>query len=316
MKNSIKKATEYISLIGRHSNVKKKVGIETNKACQNLRTKGFHVFDHLVGTKEFQELKVKVDIAIERDFNLEFPCLAHSKIDIKRDADLIKSNFFATNEALAERDLTFGLNDIKSYTQMLSEFQPSTLTMPMPADVSFYNLWLDPIIMSTVEAHMGFTPHMIEAYLRRNFPCTHAIMNHNWHRDTNHDEYLLKGFIFFTDCEIDTGAHHYISGSVNDPRFRDKTYYTDEEIEAVWPKDSKDYMTSKVPAGTIIIEDTRGLHKAGIPTRGLRDLGYAVFIPPNFFRRNKKYYDLPRAIFDKLNKKQKKFIPRPHIVKV
>ena len=36
-------------------------------------------------------------------------------------------------------------------------------------------------------------------------------------------------------------------------------------------------MVSNVKAGTIIIEDTRGLHKAGIPKRDYRDLGFAVF---------------------------------------
>lgn len=313
MKKSIKRTTEYISLIGRHLNGSDSVDKTTDVAVKNLKTKGFHVFDHLVGTESFKDLKRKVDLAIEKDFALEFPCLAHSKIDLVKDADLIENNFFATNETLAERALTFDLKDITSYDQMISEFKPSTLTMPMPADPKFYDFWLDPIVMSVVENYMGFTPHMIEAYLRRNFPCTHAVMNHNWHRDTNHDEFLLKGFIFFTDCDIDTGAHHYISGSVHDQRFRDKTYYSDNEIESVWPNKSKEHMISKVPAGTIIIEDTRGLHKAGIPTHGLRDLGYAVFIPPNIFRRNKKYYEISRSVFNQLSEKQKKFVPRPHI---
>ena len=95
-----------------------------------------------------------------------------------------------------------------------------------------------------------------------------------------------KAFIFFTDCDSDTGAHHYISGSVNDERFRDKTYYTEEDISEIWPQDSNQRMVSNVKAGTIIIEDTRGLHKAGIPKRDYRDLGFAVFLPPNIFRRS------------------------------
>ena len=31
-----------------------------------------------------------------------------------------------------------------------------------------------------------------------------------------------------------------------------------------------------VPKGTIILEDTRGLHKAGIPKKGYPDLGFAL----------------------------------------
>ena len=38
-----------------------------------------------------------------------------------------------------------------------------------------------------------------------------------------------------------------------------------------------DRMVSKVKAGTIIIEDTRGLHKAGIPKKAYRDLGSRYF---------------------------------------
>ena len=105
---------------------------------------------------------------------------------------------------------------------MIDIFKPSTLTVPMPSESAFYNLWLDSNVMAIVSNYMGFYPHLPEAYIRRNFPCTYSVMNHNWHRDTNHETHLLKAFMFFTDCDIDTGAHHYIAGSVNDARFRDK----------------------------------------------------------------------------------------------
>ena len=163
--------------------------------------------------------------------------------------------------------------------------------------------------MATVSNYMGFYPHLTEAYIRRNFPCTYRVMNHNWHRDTNHDTHLLKAFIFFTDCDIDTGAHHYIAGSVNDVRFHDKPYYTDNEINSVWPTGSDDHMVSNVKAGTIIIEDTRGLHKAGIPKKAYRDLGFAVFLPPNMLRKTKPFYHIKKSAFDNLSQEQKLFIP-------
>ena len=139
-------------------------------------------------------------------------------------------------------------------------------------------------------------------------------MNFNWHRDTNHDKYLVKAFIFFTDCDIETGAHHYIAGSIDDPRFRDKVYFTDEEINATWPVGSDDHMISTVPAGTIIIEDTRGLHKAGIPERDYRDLGFAIFAPPNNFLKSKPYYKIEKYTYDQLSSEQRHFIPSPNIL--
>ena len=91
---------------------------------------------------------------------------------------------------------------------------------------------------------------------------------------------------------FETGAHHYIAGSIEDPRFKDKTYYTDHEVHSVWPEGCDRHIVSTVPAGSIIIEDTRGLHKAGVPKRAFRDLGFAVFLPPNISNRGAKYYSI------------------------
>ncbi|MCE2517065.1 MAG: hypothetical protein J4F41_04365 [Alphaproteobacteria bacterium] len=160
---------------------------------------------------------------------------------------------------------------------------------------------------------MGFVPNLTEAYIRRNFPSSFRVMNFNWHRDTNHDKYLVKAFIFFTDCDIDTGAHHYIAGSINDPRFRDKAYFSDDEINSAWPIGSDDHMISTVPAGTIIIEDTRGLHKAGIPKRGYRDLGFAIFTPPNSFVKSKPYFQIHHSTYKSLSKNQQAFITKQNL---
>ena len=279
-----------------------------------LKTRGFVILDHLVGNSEFIKLKDKLDKKIEQEFDLKFPCLAQSKIDQNRDRDLIARNFLTSTDELKKRGLIFSRDDIQSYNQMIDVFKPSTLTVPMPSECTFYNFWLDPTVMATVSNYMGFYPHLTEAYIRRNFPCTYRVMNHNWHRDTNHDTHLLKAFIFFTDCDIDTGAHHYIAGSVNDVRFHDKPYYTDNEINSVWPTGSDDHMVSNVKAGTIIIEDTRGLHKAGIPKKAYRDLGFAVFLPPNMLRKTKPFYHIKKSAFDNLSQEQKLFIPSSNIV--
>ena len=96
-------------------------------------------------------------------------------------------------------------------------------------------------------------------------------------------------------------------------RFRDKPYYTDDEINAAWPNGSDNHMVSEVKAGTIIIEDTRGLHKAGIPKKAYRDLGFAVFLPPNIFRKSGPLYHIEKSAFDHLTQKQKLFIPSSNI---
>ncbi len=116
----------------------------------------------------------------------------------------------------------------------------------------------------------------------------------------NHDRHLLKSFMFLSDCSLQTGPHHYISGSVQDRRVDGKTYYSEEEIHAVYPPASGQEIISVVPAGTIMLEDTRDLHKAGIPQEGYRDLGYATFLPPIAFKRRKPQYHIGRKTYESL----------------
>jgi hypothetical protein len=311
MKRNIKAITEYISTIGRRKG--DDLEFNSQEKLNQLRKHGFVILDHLVGSSELARIKNLITQKIETDLDLEFPCLSQNKIDLERNQALIEKKFLATNKQLESLGLTFSRDDLQSYQQMLDEFKPATLTVPMPSDEDFFNLWLDPIVISIVSSYMGFVPHLNEAYTRRNFPSDFNVMNFNWHRDTNHEKYLLKAFFFFTDCNIKTGAHHYIAGSIHDPRFRDKVYYTDNEINVVWPIGSADHMISTVPAGTIIIEDTRGLHKAGIPSEAYRDLGFAIFTPPNIFRKSKSFYKITNSVYNALSSDQKRFIPPSNI---
>ena len=106
-------------------------------------------------------------------------------------------------------------------------------------------------------------------------------MNHHWHRDTNNKFFLLKAFLFLNDCTLKNGPHNYIKGSHKDLSLNGKVYYSNEEVEKNY--DTKtDLILSEVKAGTLIIEDTRGLHRAGIPLEGHRDLMYGIFFPLKF----------------------------------
>ena len=312
MKTIIKKAIEKINYLARYSKPSKDKDIR-GKSDQ-LREKGYVVLNHLVGTKKFNIAKARLSEAIEKNKNFELPCLSQNKISKTLDKDLIDRKFLSSKEELKSRNLTFDLNDIKNYNHMLEKYNPATLTTPMLNNKEYYDIWLDEVVLEVVKDFMGFTPHLIEAYSRRNFPSQFAITNHNWHRDLNHEQYLIKAFIFFTDCDLDTGAHHYIARSIHNKSFNNKKYYTDKEIDEAWPITSDERFVSKVPAGTIIIEDTRGLHKASIPLRKFIDLGYAVFLPANFIVRPKKLYDIPETIYKNLTYKQKLFIPKQNVI--
>lgn len=280
----------------------------------HLKEHGYVAFDHLVGTPEFEKIKNDYIDRLENKFEFEAPCLAQSKICPEKNKELIENNFLASVKQLEELGLTFNRGDVKSYQQVLEEFAPSTLTLDIPDNAAYFNMWLDPELISITEAYMGFTPILTEAYIRRNFPARFPVMNHYWHRDRNHPTHLLKGFIFFSDCTLKTGPHHYIAGSINDQRLNGKNYYTDEEIAATYPKESNKEIVSVVPAGTIILEDTRGLHKAGVPDEAFRDLGFSVFLPPIALKPQTPLFKVSRSTYSELSDHQKKFISAKNII--
>lgn len=287
---------------------------EQARQLTHLREHGYVTFTHLVGTDRLKQLQADYRKRVEQDLDFEFPTLAQSRIDANRDSDLIKSNFLATPQQLAARGLTFDKSQVQSYEQAVTEFAPSTLTTALPDNRDWFDLWLDPQVLPIVEAYFGFVPELVEAYIRRNFPARFVVMNHAWHRDRNHATHLLKAFVFLSDCTLKTGPHHFIAGSVKDRRIDGKTYYSDEEIHKVYPPESGREIISEVPAGTIILEDTRGLHKAGIPEEGYRDLGYSTFVPPIALVSRPALYKVSRSTYDALGLAQKLYIPSANIV--
>lgn len=308
----IRDALEKVARIGRRANSN---GLSPEQRAQldHLRQQGYVTFTHLVGTDKLRQLQADYEHRLESELAFDFPTLAQSRIDTTRDADLIKTNFLATPETLAKRGLAFERADVTSYEQAVAEFAPSTLTTKLPDTIDWFDLWLDSRILPIIEAYFGFVPELMEAYIRRNFPARFVVMNHAWHRDRNHKTHLLKAFVFLSDCTLKTGPHHYIAGSVRDRRIDGKIYYSDEEISAAYPPETGREIISEVPAGTIILEDTRGLHKAGIPEEGYRDLGYSTFVPPIAMLNRAPLYKIGRQTFETLNSRQKRYIPTANI---
>ena len=75
----------------------------------------------------------------------------------------------------------------------------------------------------------------------------------------------LKAFFLLTDQTIETGAHLYIPGTHRDGGISSdllaKGYarLEDDEVAAYYPRDT--WVSMEAPAGSILLEDTRGLHK-------------------------------------------------------
>lgn len=309
----LKQVLEKIAIAGRPAPAERHLDVNQLEKLQHLREHGYVMLDKFVETERLARLQQDYHERLEQNLEVELPCLAQAKIDPEEHADLIKNNFLATPGELEQLGLTFNRADIENYQQVVEKFAPSTLTMRLPDNHDFFDMWLDPDVIAIVQSYLGFTPLLTEAYIRRNFPARHKVMNHAWHRDRNHDKYLLKGFIFLSDCTLRTGPHHYISGSIQDRTLDGKPYFTDTEVETAYPESSGRHIISVVKAGTIVLEDTRGLHKAGVPDEGFRDLGFAVFTPPVAFRAPKPLFGISRSDYAQLNTAQQNFIPRDNI---
>ena len=85
-----------------------------------------------------------------------------------------------------------------------------------------------------------------------------------WHFDLERPKWL-KFFFFLTDCSLENGAHCFIKATHKNNgitwKLRKKGYerLSDNEVEKIYNK--KDIIDIVAKRGSLLIEDTRGLHK-------------------------------------------------------
>jgi len=293
-----------------------KLNSEQKSLLSDLKKNGYVILKNHISSSELQILQAEFNNALE-DMQFNTPCLAQSKINPIKHASLLNNNLVGTPDYLSKEGLTFHKQDCKNYKQVLDDFNPSTLTVPMlqHSDL-FRKIYLDESILILIAHYMNMVPQLGEAYVRRNFPAPYRTMNHYWHRDLNHHSHLLKVFIFLTDCNDDNGPHEYIKGSCTNAdqlmTLNGQRYYNDEDVDKAYPLGNSNRIVSHVSAGTVIIEDTRGLHRANIPKNSYRDLGYAIFAP--ILENSPALYKLPSEYFENSTELQKLFIPNQVIM--
>ena len=284
-----------------------------NKKLKLFRDQGYIKIDDSTSEDSLSRINESLSNGFETNFLFEQPTLGQALINEDKDShkELIENYFYADQNKLIAEDLTFTSDQYSNYDEMKDKFNPSSLKLMLENSHEFYQTILSDNILDWVEAYMGFKPILIESYVRRNFSAKYKVMNHFWHRDTNHDEHLLKAFFFFTDCSEENGPHWYISGSHKNNILKGKKYYDDGDVED-YPNYDKKLIKSIVKKGATIIEDTRGLHKAGMPTDGYRDLGYAVFLPKTL-KDQSGYYKISKDVFQSLSPRAKSYIPTRNI---
>jgi hypothetical protein len=282
---------------------------EQRSQVEELKREGTLMLPGYIAPALLDTLQRETQQALEK-LAFEMPCLAQARLDPRRHADLLENFLYGTPQEFLARGAAFERREVRSLDQAVRDFEPSILTVYMlERSAAFRQLWLDPWLLGIVTGYLGLVPKLVEAYVRRNFPSRYWTMNHYWHRDLNDRHQLVKMFVFLSDTTVHNGPHEFVRGSHAEySRLNGKRYYSDAEVDREYPPGSRERLVSEVKAGTIIIEDTRGLHRARMPDTGHRDLGYAVFVPAAD-GAEPDCYAFPRKGMDRLSAFQKAFIP-------
>lgn len=280
----------------------------------DLNNDGIAILPNFISPEILKELNKEND-KILSDFKFNFPVMSHSMVS--KD---IEDKFFNDNKTVSYKDIesqdvfvrdSGGLD----YLTFIKKYSPHILKVTLDKySENFSKLFLDEYLLNIVTHYLGCIPGLNEAYLRRSFPAKHAYQNNNWHRDTNDKYKLVKVFFLLSNMTPDNGPFTYLKNTCSDYSFLNgKMYYSNDEIESELPDFKLRCIPDTLPAGTVIIADTRGLHKAGLPEKRYRDMGFAVFTPRAPFVHYSGY-SIKKSIFDKLTHFQKKFIQNENIV--
>lgn len=152
---------------------------------------------------------------------------------------------------------------------------PIELLLQCPA---FQNLICDSSILSVAQEYLGCPPTFDVPGLTIATPFGEKqdeSAAQMFHFDMDRLKWL-KVFFYLSDVTMDNGPHTFIKGSHKSGKIPWKIlkkYYsrlTDDEVRKYY--DEKDHVVFTGKRGTIILEDTRGLHKGIKPKKGERAL--------------------------------------------
>jgi hypothetical protein len=146
------------------------------------------------------------------------------------------------------------------------ETPPTPPTLPYHITDASAEILFDSSIINFSQLYLNSYPVIDNVSAWWSFPSEQPDKNAAqwWHFDLDRPKWL-KFFFFLTDCSIENGAHSFVRGSHKNNgipwSLRKKGYerLNDNDVEKNFPK--KDIIDIVATKGSLLIEDTRGLHK-------------------------------------------------------
>jgi hypothetical protein len=192
-------------------------------------------------------------------------------LDTKFDPEIVQelSTYFASAPCTltSDQELNMDPNDrvVVDFENPLAE-KYSVDTNVVLMNTAVRKMLLDRGLLQIAQEYLGSTPIVDIVTAWYSFPSANP--SHEaaqlFHFDLDRVRWL-KVFLLLTDQTIETGAHVYIPGTQRDGGIssgllaKGYTRLEDPEVETFYPRETWKSMVA--PAGSILLEDTRGLHK-------------------------------------------------------
>ena len=188
---------------------------------------------------------------------------------------------YATRTACFPRAIDYGIsiprvekiNFDEPYLSARYDFSPDISSIFQSKDLQ--NLMSDSFLLEISEEYLSAKPYLdpIELWWSLPFPTRDNAWAEEYHFDYDSIRWL-KFFFNFEDIEFENGPHCFIEGSHKDlgipKKLRKRGYvrHSDEDVFKYIDRSNEKKFTAR--AGSLLIEDTRGLHKGLTPTAGRR----------------------------------------------
>jgi hypothetical protein len=262
-----------------------------SKIVSELKNKGYVVIENYLS----QEICSRVV-----DYATNTPCFPRSPDGAPAQPQVEKINFDAP------------------YLSARYDFSPNVLSIFRNLDLQ--DLMADPFLIEIAERYLSSAPYLdpVELWWFLPFPDRDDGWAEEYHFDFDSVRWL-KFFLNFEDVEYQNGPHCFIEGTHNDlgipNELRNRGYVRCNDEDVFKYVDSARERVFTAKAGTLLIEDTRGLHKGLTPSEGRRllfsfQLSNYLFIDDSMIQKRVKPEFEKSDSFLKLWKMRPEFFSR------